>query len=168
MSPEVVTRSDLAVSPETVWDRVASLDGVNHELGPWMRMTAPRGVQLNLDQVPLGKRWFRSWILLFGLIPFDYDDLCVIALEPGKGFLERSTMFSARVWEHERTLEPLTGGHTRVTDRVRFEARVSGTAHLHRLIVAAIFRHRHRRLRRYFSARSSEPGPASRVPGPSG
>ena len=70
--------------------------------------------------------------LLFGLIPFDYDDLCVERLDPGVGFLERSKMLSARVWEHERTLEPLDGGGTRVTDRVRFEPRVRVAGRVHR------------------------------------
>jgi ligand-binding SRPBCC domain-containing protein len=149
--PDVVTTSDLPASPEAVWERVASLDGINDELGPWLRMTSPPGAVLVPEHVPIGRTWFRSWILLFGLFPFDYDDLCVERLDPGRGFLERSTMLSARVWEHERTLEPLDGGGTRVTDRVRFEPRVPGTARLHRTVVAAIFRHRHRRLRRCFA-----------------
>ena len=150
--PEVITASELPAQADAVWARVASMDGINHELGPWMRMTSPRGAVLTVDQVPLGRRWFRSWILLFGVIPFDYDDLCVVSLEPGRGFLERSKMLSARIWEHERTLEPLPGGGTRVTDRVRFEPRVTGTARLHRAVIAALFRHRHRRLARHFSA----------------
>ena len=62
-------------------------------------------------------------------------------------------MLSARMWEHERTLAPVDGGGTRVTDRVRFEPRVRAVARLHRSVVAAIFRHRHRRLRRHFAAR---------------
>ena len=148
---EVVTESEVPAPPESVWARVASLDGINDELGPWLRMTAPAGAVLAPEHVPLGRTWFRSWILLFGLFPFDYDDLCVERLDPGRGFLERSTMLSARVWEHERTLEAVEDGGTRVTDRVRFEPRVRGVARLQRTIVAAIVRHRHRRLRRYFA-----------------
>ena len=150
---EVVTRSEVPAPPAEVWTRVASLEGINHELGPWMRMTAPAGAVLDPAHVPLGRTWFRSWILLFGLIPFDYDDLCVERLDPGRGFLERSKMLSARVWEHERSLESLDGGGTRVTDRVRFEPRVPGTGRLHRAAVTAIFRHRHRRLRAFFGGR---------------
>ena len=152
MQREVITVSEVAAEPGAVWDRIASMDGINHELGPWMRMTSPRGAVLSVDQVPLGRRWFRSWVLLFGVIPFDYDDLCVERLEPGRGFLERSTMLSARTWEHERTLEPLTGGGTRVTDRVAWVPRMRGIGRLHRATIAAIFRHRHRRLRSWFGA----------------
>jgi ligand-binding SRPBCC domain-containing protein len=149
---EVVTASELGAPPEDVWARVASLEGVNHELGPWMRMTAPRGAELSLEAVPLGRRWFRSWILLLGLLPFDYDDLRIERIEPNRGFLERSTMLSARIWEHERMLEPLDDGGTRVTDRVAFEPRLPGTGRAHRAVIAAIFRHRHRRLRDVFGA----------------
>jgi ligand-binding SRPBCC domain-containing protein len=89
-------------------------------------------------------------VLLFGVLPFDYDDLCVERLDPESGFLERSRMFSAPLWEHERTLETLEGGATRVTDRVAFESRMPAIRRLHRAVISATFRHRHRRLRRHF------------------
>jgi ligand-binding SRPBCC domain-containing protein len=149
---QVTTTSELDAPPGAVWARVASMQGINHELGPWMRMTSPRGAELSADAVPLGRRWFRSWILLFGVLPFDYDDLCVDRLDPERGFLERSKMLSASRWEHERTLEALPGGATRVTDRVVFVPRIRATSGLHRALIAAIFRHRHRRLRSHFGA----------------
>jgi ligand-binding SRPBCC domain-containing protein len=150
---EVVTTCELHAPPEAVWEHVASLEGINYELRPWMRMTAPRGAELSPATVPLEQRWFRSWILLFGVVPFDYDDLCVVRIDPGHGFLERSTMLSARRWEHERTLQPLEDGATRLTDRVAFVPRLPRTAPTHRAVIAAIFRHRHRRLERVFGAR---------------
>ena len=150
---EVVTTSELRAPPEALWARVASLEGINHELGPWMRMTAPRGAELTPEGVPLGQRWFRSWVLLFGVIPFDYDDLCIERIDPGRGFLERSKMLSARSWEHERTLHPLEDGGTRLTDRVTFAPRIAGTARIHRAVINAVFRHRHRRLAQFFRDR---------------
>jgi hypothetical protein len=159
MAPiEIHATSELPAPPAAVWERVASMEGINDELGPWMRMTAPRGAQLSVEQVPLGRRWFRSWILLFGVLPFDYDDLCVERIEPGRGFLERSRMLSATSWEHERTLEALGDGTTRLTDRLAFEPRLPGSARLHRAVIAAIFRHRHRRLRRHFQASAGTGG----------
>jgi ligand-binding SRPBCC domain-containing protein len=149
---EVVTASRLRAPPEVVWARVASLEGINDELAPWMRMTAPRGAELSPAAVPLGRRWFRSWILLFGVLPFDYDDLCVERIDPGRSFLERSTMLSARRWEHERVLQPLEDGVTELTDRVSFVPRLPRAARAHRAVIAAIFRHRHRRLERFFSS----------------
>lgn len=144
--------SRLAAGQPAVWDRIASFEGINHELGPLMRMTAPRHLSLEPDSVPLGKPWFRSWVLLFGVIPFDYDHLCIVELEVGSRFLERSTMLSAKVWEHERTLDALPGGGTRVTDRVAFEPRIRPIGGLHERVIRATFRHRHRRLRAFFGA----------------
>ena len=148
---EIVTSSDLGAPPRAVWSRVTTMAGINHELRPWMRMTAPRGAELTVESVPLGRRWFRSWILLFGVVPFDFDDLCVERLEPERGFLERSRMLSASLWEHERTLEPLGGEGTRLTDRVGFLPRAQVLAPLHRAVIGAVFRHRHRRLRAFFA-----------------
>jgi hypothetical protein len=133
---------------------VASLSGINDELRPWLRMTAPRDAELTPEAVPLGRRWFRSWILLLGVLPFDYVDLCVERIQPGRGFLERSKTLSARAWEHERTLDRLPEGGTRLTDRVRFAPRLPGTGRAHRAVIRAIFRHRHRRLRRALGKRA--------------
>ena len=146
---EVLTASELQAPPDAVWARVASMKGINHELGPWMRMTAPRGAELSPEAVPLGRRWFRSWILLLGVLPFDYDHLRLIAIEPGRGFHEDSTMLSQRRWVHRRTLEPTDGG-TRVVDRIEFEPRLPGLAGFLRPIFRAVFRHRHRRLAAHF------------------
>jgi hypothetical protein len=128
----VEERSHLDASPAAVWERIITPEGINHELMPLMRMTVPRDVDaLDPASVPVGERLFRSWVLLFGFIPFDYDDIGLVRFEPGHGFHERSTMLSQRRWEHERTLEP------------------EPVAVVRRL-VAATFAHRHRRLRGYF------------------
>jgi ligand-binding SRPBCC domain-containing protein len=147
----VEQQSLLAASPDAIWSRVSTFEGVNDELRPLMRMTAPARVRaLDPSQVVLGARIFRSWVLLFGVIPIDYDDLTLIALEPGRGFHERSQMLSMRVWEHERTLDPTGDQATRVSDRLSFEPRLPGSGPLLERIIRATFRHRHRRLRRRF------------------
>src|SRR5262249_24491003 len=142
---EVVAFSELRARPDAVWVRIASMDGINHELRPWFRMTAPRGVELSPDTVPIGRRWFRRWILLFGVLPFDYDYLCLERIDPGRGFLERCTMLSAVTWQHERTLEPLGDDGTLLRDRVSFEPRIRFAARLHWAVIVATFKHRHRR-----------------------
>ena len=118
----VEQESVLAAPPDAVWARVSTFEGINDELRPLMRMTAPARVRaLDPAEVVLGERIFRSWILLFGLIPIDYDDLSLIALEPGRGFHERSTMLSMRAWEHERWLEADGDGRCRLSDRLSFD-----------------------------------------------
>ena len=147
----VERQSVLAATPEAVWERVSTFEGINDELGPVLRMTAPARVRrLEPAEVVLGERIFRSWVLLFGVLPIDYDDLTLIALEPGRGFHERSRMLSMRVWEHERTLESDGAAGCLVRDRLSFEPRLPGMGPLLERIVRATFKHRHRRLRRRF------------------
>ena len=147
----VEVTSTLAAPAGAVWERVSTFEGVNDELRPLMRMTAPRDMRrLETYQVRPGERLFRSWILLFGVLPVDYDDITLVSIEPGRGFHERSSTLSMRVWEHERTLEPAGEGACVVRDRLTFQPRVPGTTRLLRPIVAALFAHRHRQLARRF------------------
>ena len=149
---ELTIRSQLPAQAAEVWARVITAEGIRDEMRPFIRMTIPAGIErLDPDSVRLGEPLGRSWLLLFGLIPFDYDELCLVSLEPGRGFLERSRMLSQRVWEHERTIEPTPGGCT-VTDRVAWEPRGPLPARWLAPVIAWFFRHRHRRLRRRFAA----------------
>ena len=147
---EVMVSSRLDAPPAAVWDRVVTPEGINDELRPWLRMTLPRGVErISPGEIELHRPIGRSWVLLFGVIPFDYDDVTLVRLEEGRGFLERSPMLSQRFWEHERTIEP-DGDGCVVTDRLRFEPRLGLPGGAVRPLIRAIFRHRHRRLRRRF------------------
>jgi ligand-binding SRPBCC domain-containing protein len=146
----IVTRSLLRAGREDVWRRVSTAQGVNDELWPLFRMTAPHSLREGgLAQVELGRRICRSWVLLFGVLPVDYDDITLVRLEPPAGFLERSRMLSQRVWEHERTLEEAPQGCV-LTDRITYVPRLRVPDRVLRWVYAAVFRHRHRRLRRRF------------------
>lgn len=147
---EIILTSELGASPEAVWARITDPAGINDELRPLMRMTVPAGVRDFGLEDPEPGRIGRSWLLLFGFLPFDYDDLTLVRLEPGRGFLERSSMLSMRLWEHERTLTPCGEGYCRVTDRVAWEPRLPLPGGWFHPVVFAIFRHRHRRLRLRF------------------
>jgi ligand-binding SRPBCC domain-containing protein len=143
--------SRLEAEREVVWERVTTRAGVNAELMPIVRMTLPRGVdRLDLASVTPGERIGRCWILLFGLIPIDWDDLTLERLDPPDGFLERSSMLSMRSWEHERTLEPVAGGGCVLSDRIGFVPRGLLPGRVLLPIYRMVFRHRHRRLRRQF------------------
>ncbi|MDO5534757.1 MAG: hypothetical protein Q4F65_08910 [Propionibacteriaceae bacterium] len=139
-----------------VWERIVGPDGINHELRPWLTMTMPREIAgLTIDSVPLGRPLGRAWLRLFGIVPFDFDKLVVVEVDAGRRFLERSSMLSMSLWEHERTLTPVAGG-TRVHDRVTFRPRlpVPGLAGLLARVVDTLFKHRHRRLVTFFRGRS--------------
>ena len=133
-----------------MWAEVTTARGINHELRPWLRMTAPPSLRSHgLALVRPGERVCRSWVLLFGVLPVDYDDITLEQIEPPSRFLERSTMLSQRHWEHERTIEPATSGCT-ITDRVRYQPRLPVPDGLLRGLYRAVFAHRHRRLRKRF------------------
>jgi ligand-binding SRPBCC domain-containing protein len=152
MRGPIVTRSRLDAAPEAVWERATSFAGINDEFGGLFRMTAPRAVrEAGLGAVTVGERICRSWVLLFGVVPIDYDDITLVELDPPHGFLERSTMLSMRDWEHRRTIEP-DGAGCVLTDEIRYEPRVPVSDVLVRPVYALIFRIRHRRLRRHFGS----------------
>ncbi|HST70140.1 MAG TPA: hypothetical protein VLI94_10825 [Solirubrobacterales bacterium] len=148
---EITVASELDADAETLWARVTDPVGINDELRPLMRMTVPRGApDFGLGDLEPG-RIGRSWILLFGFLPFDYDDLTLIRVERERGFLERSSMLSMRLWEHERTLTPLGEDRCRITDRLAWESRLPLPGAWFRPLVLAVFRHRHKRLRLRFA-----------------
>jgi hypothetical protein len=80
---------------------------------------------------------------------------------PGTGgtryrFHERSRTATFAVWSHERIVAPAGEAECTVTDRLEWEmkrlpAKVPGADRLARAIVGFLFRHRHRRLARYWS-----------------
>lgn len=148
---EITVSSVLAAPRDEVWARVMSQAGLDHEFRPVLRMRFPRRYRgRTILDLPVGEPVGRAWLLLGGVIPVDYDDLCLAEVEPGSHFLERSTLGSARTWEHERRLEDVVGGSTRLTDRVSFAPRRPVPHAVPRAVVAALFAHRHRRLRAWF------------------
>jgi hypothetical protein len=153
---EVRVESVLATPGPVLWDAVCRLEGVNRELAPWLRMTTPRGMSgATIADLEPGPTVGRSWLLLGGVIPVDFDDLRLVEIEPPRRFLERSRMLTIEPWEHERTIDPLGAGSCRVSDRLRFELRrplrfVPGMDRLAVRIVGALFRHRHRRLAKLY------------------
>ena len=148
-------QSSLVARPAAdVWERAITEEGINDELSPILRMTMPRGLRgKTIDDVEVGVPLGRSWILLGRILPVDYDDLCLIELEPGRRFLERSRTLTFAVWQHERVIEAAGEGSCRVTDRLGFELKrgiawVPGAGRVAAAVVAFLFRHRHRRLSR--------------------
>jgi hypothetical protein len=160
VSVEVASR--LPASAAAVWGRAVTPAGINDELRPIVRMTMPKGLgDATIESVETGVTLGRSWILLGGLLPVDYDDLRLEEMTKPKGgqtlfrFRERSRTASFAVWGHERIVEPVGEEACTITDRLTWElkpllARVPGADRLATAIVGFLFRHRHRRLRRYW------------------
>lgn len=146
---------------DSVWQRVTSQDGINDEMGPYLKMTMPRCFRgKSLGDVTSGTRIGKSFLLLFGLAPFGFDDITIAKLEPGREFREESRMTGMRIWIHHRTLEPRsgpTGEQTVVTDEVTMAPQallnlIPGFSTLSSRVLAAFFAHRHRRLQKTMGA----------------
>jgi ligand-binding SRPBCC domain-containing protein len=149
--------SIVAAPAKDVWQWVTSPAGINHELMPILRMTIPRGMKgKGIDDLPIAEGIGRSWLLLFGCVPVDFDDITIVEREDGRRFLEKSTMLSLSYWEHERTVTESEGG-CEVTDRITFRLRspLDRLPHVEAaaaMLLRSLFAHRHRRLVRRFDA----------------
>jgi ligand-binding SRPBCC domain-containing protein len=145
---ELERTTALRAAPAEVWRHVTSIDGINRELAPWLRMTVPSEARrLTIDDAldSLGDALIVSRVLLFGVLPVERMRLTIVALEPGHRFVEQSPMLTMRSWRHERTVEPTADG-CRLSDRLSFEPLVRASSPLLRRLVGALFAHRHRRL----------------------
>jgi ligand-binding SRPBCC domain-containing protein len=138
--------SELSSSPERVWDWMTSVRGVQTELWPVLKMTAPKSFAKMTDvSVELGKPLFRSWVFLLGVVPIDRSDLTLIQLDSGSGFVEESPMLSMKLWRHERRITS-RGGKTVLTDTLTFEPRFARA--FVEWLIRVTFQHRHAVLRK--------------------
>lgn len=146
--------SELSAPAADVWRVVGTMEGVNAELGPWLRMTTPPAARnLRIEDAPVGEPLFASWILLAG-IPIDRHLLKLTSVEPGRGFHEGSTSWLQARWVHVRTVSPTGDGACTLADRLEITPRLRALGPVVERIVGAVFRHRHRQLRRRFGAAS--------------
>lgn len=136
-----------------VWERISTFEGVNDELYPLARMTHPKGRdRLDPRETPIGTRIFRSWILVLGALPFDYDDITFLSLTPDEGFHECSVLGSAKRWVHRRELADAPDGGCTIKDSFEITPRVALFGWLSWAMFVLTFKHRHRRLVRRFGA----------------
>jgi ligand-binding SRPBCC domain-containing protein len=128
-----------------VWAAVTTPAGVNAELAPFVRMTFPRGAMADLASAPRDEPLFACWLLAFGLVPFDRHVLVMHEIGE-RHFVETSHSVLQKLWRHERYVTPVGEGCS-VRDVVTVEPRLGLAGPVARALAAAVFRHRHRRLK---------------------
>ncbi|OHU99960.1 hypothetical protein [Mycobacterium talmoniae] len=153
-APQVFRKvSEIDCPIERVWQRVTTQEGINDEMNPYLKMTMPRRFRgKSIADVTPGTRIGKSVLLLFGIVPFGFDDITIAEIEPGRMFREESVMTGMRIWVHHRTLEP-DGDKTIVSDEITLAPQapmglIPGWGALLSAVLSAFFTHRHRRLRR--------------------
>ena len=142
--------SIVAADRDDVWRSISTMTGVNDELRPLLVMTSPREHETLPVEVTPGRVVFASWLLLFGVLPFDRHALALERVDDGYGFVEESTSWLQRRWRHERTLTALDGGGCAIADNLVVVPRLGVVRALTSAVVRRLFIHRHRRLARRF------------------
>lgn len=142
--------SHLLASAERVWAHASAFADINRELRPLLRMTyPPRLARLTPESFPLGRVAFRSWILLFGLVPVEYDDFTLVELVPGHHFAEVSQLLSMREWRHRRVVTRAGSGCV-LQDEIAFTPRWRLFGPIQFRVYHLVFQLRHRALCRLF------------------
>jgi ligand-binding SRPBCC domain-containing protein len=146
----VTIRSQLRASADEVWAHASTMEGVNEELSPWVRMSVPASARgQRLADAPVGREAFTSVLLLFGLFPFDVHHL-TLARMFSRGFDEASWSWLQRRWCHKRRVEQANDGCV-VLDELTVVPRLA-PAFVVKPVVHWIFAARHRKLRSGFGA----------------
>ncbi len=139
------------VTQEQVWAHATSWEGVNHELAPFVKMTHPAGFERVTDVPADGRSHLTSFLLAFGVVPFDAHRLAFRELTPPECFDELSSNLLLRRWHHRRTVRP-EGDAIVVRDECGLEARMPLAGVLLAKVYEAIFTRRHARLRARFAS----------------
>lgn len=142
-------QSDLCGDAAQLAPELLTMQGVNYELMPVVRMTAPENwVQVPIPEWPVDDELFTSVIMLFGFIPLDLHRFGLRAVS-WNGFSESSSSLVMKAWRHDRVIESL-GTLVRVTDSVEFSPRLSFLGPILSPLYRQVFKHRHQRLRRKY------------------
>ena len=139
--------SQVNASLEQVWQSITSLEGLTAEMMPFMRLTAPKGFKTLSDIYPR-KNNFKSYVLLFGIIPIDTTDLNLKSLILHNGFVEESNMASMKYWRHKRSLKGVSAYQVLIIDELTFEP--CRFANISIFIIKKFFVHRHKKLKTIF------------------
>ena len=136
----------LPVEPELLKKELFTMSGVNYELAPTVKMSAPeQWVSKSITEWPVNKEIFTSTISFFGVIPIDRHRFKLLSVSSA-GFVESSSSVFNSVWSHERTITK-SGSGANVKDVVGYQNKISLLGTLLKPFYRSIFTHRHKRLK---------------------
>jgi hypothetical protein len=148
--PSFEMETQLAVSSSELAHDTLNMSGVNYELGPLLKMSAPDLWQSkSITEWPTNQNIFSSNILLLGLIPIDRHFFNFKTVD-SFGFKENSKSLMNSLWSHERLIKSAGSGSV-IKDVIIYQSKLGIVGNLFMPIYKAIFKHRHNRLRaKYF------------------
>ncbi|WP_373097066.1 hypothetical protein [Zhongshania sp.] len=143
--PSLKIESKLDEDIERLYADLLTMDGVNYELMPLVKMTTPsEWASKHLKLWPIGSELFSSVILLFGIIPVDIHKFKLSKVDEA-GFEERSDSLIHKKWNHSRTIKSL-GSTCIVIDELEFVPKLRFLGPVMKPVYSAIFKHRHKRI----------------------
>ena len=146
--------SNLPVTAEEIL-RTLTMAGVNSELSPLVKMTAPRSwANRSILEWPEQQHLFDSWILFLGMLPIDRHSFYFDSINPHEGFIEASSSTTNSRWCHQRRISPAQEG-CRVSDIVEYQSRLPLLGYLLKPIYRLVFWCRHRNLRSKYGGYAS-------------
>ena len=149
--PSFKIESRVNADIERLYADLLTMDGVNYELMPVVKMTTPsKWASKHLKLWPVGTELFSSVILLFGVIPVDLHRFKLSEVNES-GFKERSSSLTHKEWNHNRTIKS-SGSTCIVTDELEFIPKLGFLGGVLVPVYTAIFKHRHIRLEAKYGA----------------
>lgn len=134
------------ISADELAQSTLNMSGVNYELAPLLKMTAPKTWQsTNITDWPTNKNLFGSNILLLGIIPIDRHYFKFETIDRS-GFKEISKSIINAQWCHERLIKNIGSGSV-IKDVITYQSKLVFLGAFLKPIYKAIFKHRHNRLR---------------------
>ena len=148
--PSFEMKTQLTVSANELAHDTLNMSGINYELGPLLKMSAPDKWQSRpITDWPTNQSLFISTILLLGLIPIDRHYFNFKKID-SFGFNENSKSLMNTLWSHERLIKS-NGTGSVITDVIIYKSKLVILGNLIMPIYKAIFKHRHNRLRAKYS-----------------
>lgn len=140
----------LSVSTDQLSSELLNMSGVNYELFPIIRMSAPKlWSKRPISEWPVEDEVFASAVLLFCFIPIDVHRFRFQSVS-GMGFKESSKSLINLLWIHERLISEDHNG-AKVLDIVHYRSKFRFLGSLTKPIYQAIFTYRHHRLKRKYT-----------------
>lgn len=147
--PTFFVESSLPITPTQLATDIFCMEGVDYELKPLIRMTFPEElIYKDFRTLLKNKVLFKSYILLFGIIPIDVHNLKLKTITD-LSFYETSDSLMNLQWNHRRRIMP-QGDAAVLRDEVVYLPRFKRIGSWFRPLYWLIFKHRHRRLKRKY------------------